>query len=299
MEKLNIAELLKDCPSGMELDCTMYNKVTLIHVNDKKDTIYPIKVFREDGNTIALTKYGQYTDADFAKCIIFPKGKATWEGFVPQIQFKEGDIIYNRHQRRICIFRYHNNSLPCISYCRYNCYHDEFEILKDDLIIVKQDYRLATEDEKEKLFQAIKDNGYKWNAETKTLEKLIEPKFKVGDYVRKKGGVCDPILILEVKDDSYFFNAGYLVGFFGIKEQDDWVLVPKKFDITTLKPFDKVLVRQSDAGYWKPAFWGKRTATKKCPFITSYGATAQVIPFKGNEWLVGTTDDCDDFYKTW
>ena len=37
--------------------------------------------------------------------------------------------------------------------------------------------RFATEEEKQKLFKAIKDNGYKWNAETKTLEKLVKPKF--------------------------------------------------------------------------------------------------------------------------
>ena len=27
-EKINIAELLKDCPTGMKLDCTMYENVT-------------------------------------------------------------------------------------------------------------------------------------------------------------------------------------------------------------------------------------------------------------------------------
>ena len=27
MEKINVAELLKDCPRGMELDCTMYEDV--------------------------------------------------------------------------------------------------------------------------------------------------------------------------------------------------------------------------------------------------------------------------------
>ena len=39
--------------------------------------------------------------------------------------------------------------------------------------------RLATEEEKQKLFDAIELNGYKWNAETKTLEKFVEffPKF--------------------------------------------------------------------------------------------------------------------------
>lgn len=32
----------------------------------------------------------------------------------------------------------------------------------------------------------MNDAGYKWNTETKTLEKLIQPKFKVGDMVRHK-----------------------------------------------------------------------------------------------------------------
>ena len=44
--------------------------------------------------------------------------------------------------------------------------------------------RLATEEEKQKLYDAIKANGYKWNAGTKTLEKLVEPKFKVGDVIQ-------------------------------------------------------------------------------------------------------------------
>ena len=37
--------------------------------------------------------------------------------------------------------------------------------------------RLATEEEKQRLFDAIKERGYKWNAETKMLGKLIKPKF--------------------------------------------------------------------------------------------------------------------------
>ena len=31
-DKINIAELLKDCPKGMELDCTMFcNKVEIVN----------------------------------------------------------------------------------------------------------------------------------------------------------------------------------------------------------------------------------------------------------------------------
>ena len=46
------------------------------------------------------------------------------------------------------------------------------------------DTYLATEEEKEKLLQAIKDNGYKWNAETKTLEKLGVPHTTKKFYIR-------------------------------------------------------------------------------------------------------------------
>ena len=39
MEKLNIAELLKDCPKGMALDCTIYEDVTFEEVRSD-DTLY-------------------------------------------------------------------------------------------------------------------------------------------------------------------------------------------------------------------------------------------------------------------
>lgn len=86
--KINIAELLKDCPKGMELDSTVYNGVvTLEGVADCLDRcIYPIKIkVKSDdetfANTHALTEYGQISPSPCDKCVIFPKGKTTWEGF--------------------------------------------------------------------------------------------------------------------------------------------------------------------------------------------------------------------------
>lgn len=32
MKKINIAELLKDCPLGIELNCMMYNNVTFRYI---------------------------------------------------------------------------------------------------------------------------------------------------------------------------------------------------------------------------------------------------------------------------
>jgi hypothetical protein len=158
------------------------------------------------------------------------------------------------------------------------------------------EYRFATEEEKKKLFDTIKENGYKWNAETKTLEELIEPKFKVGDRIRNKKYPSETYFIVGIYETKYDVGKPLFIDF---KSQDYWELIPNKFDITTLKAFDKVLVRHSDTDYWKPAFWGKHITSQCSPFISSHGFTAQAIPFKGNEWLVGTTDNCDEYYKTW
>ncbi len=78
--KINIAQLLKDCPKGMELDCVMYDNVTLnrVSIDGNYDSDYPIKI-KTPNSTMALTKYGQYFYDDFSKCVIFPKGKTTWE----------------------------------------------------------------------------------------------------------------------------------------------------------------------------------------------------------------------------
>ena len=181
-ENLNLVEILKDCPKGMELDCTMFDNVTFAGVVENR--VFPIRIIVGGGTTMVLTKYGQYTDDDFAKCVIFPKGETTWEGFVPPHKFKDGDILSYQNarlsNRTIYIYRYHkrfNTSYyvslsfdPKKSLIIYN---------KGDLTMFAYDLtvRFATEEEKQKLFKAIKDNGYEWNAETKTLKKLVKPKF--------------------------------------------------------------------------------------------------------------------------
>ena len=80
-----------------------------------------------------------------------------------------------------------------------------------------------------------------------------------------------------------------------IKNQDVWKLVPNKFDITTLKPFDKVLVRDFDNECWMTGIYSHQDNNI---FIAS-GHWNQCIPYKGNEHLLGTTNSCNDYFKTW
>lgn len=159
--------------------------------------------------------------------------------------------------------------------------------------------RPATEEEKQKLFDAIKANGYKWNAETKTLEKLIVPKFKVGDKIKEKNERFPSTRTIY----DYVEGIGYsttIHDWVRIEDQDEWELVPNKFDINTLKPFDKVLVRCSELEIWHISFFEKYNRKySRYPFVCLNGNKySQCIPYKDNEHLLDTADNCNDFYKT-
>ena len=299
---INIAELLKNCPQGMELDCTMYEDCNFLDINEKADN-YMIRITTPCGIKF-LDKYGCYTVNNKAKCVIFPKGKTTWEGFVPPCKFKDGDVISD--SLCTCIFKGEGKFNGTVDYyCGIGTY-DTFHIKDEKNNTFGHygniaDYRLATEAEKYALFKIIENNGYRWDSETKTLVNLFKPKFKVGDYVAKKGGITVPVLITGVGNELYYSNTEKSVGFFSIKEQDDWELVPQKFDINTLVPFEsRVLVRMDSGNLWKPAIFGCCLGGVYSPYYTLDGSSwKQCIPYEGNEHLLGKADDCDDFYKTW
>ena len=384
--KINVAELLKDCPTGMELDCTMFENLEFDHI-DKDNKLYPIRcrVKTEWGsyNFYTFTEYGCYGLEKYSKCIIFPKGKTTWEGF--QRPFKDGDVIIsnygNIHLLRTkdssyCAYRpRRGNKLDvtmttCITVVRlateeerqklfdaikangYKWNHEtktleklieqEFkdgDVISDslgtcifkgegmiqgtvdyycgvhgDYFIVKWkpeghygdivNYRFATEEERQKLFDAIKANGYKWNFETKTLEKLIEPKFKIGDKIKKKGNNDYRLTTIESINNNYYviktpdwFDNCYITDKLYFSNQDNYELVPSKFDITTLKPFDsRVLVRDANCYEWEADIFGRYSDG----YITLGGGKwKQCIPYEGNEHLLGTANDCDNYYKNW
>ena len=305
MEKINVAEILKDCPSGMELDCVMYENVYFDKINDDKKSYYPIFCYITDekGNrsSISFTKNGCESIRYGAKCVIFPKGKTTWEGFVPPRKFKDGDIVTctNDACTYTAIFK---EMIDKGAFCHYGVPVDnKFRCRVNDWSDFNETCRLATEEEKQRLFDAIKAYGYKWNAETKTLEKLIEPNFKVGDIIKDK---CN--LKWKVTNENGHYYEVTLVltdtsKLIEIKAQDDYELVPKKFDIDSLVPFEsRVLVRSSMDGLWKPAVFGFRNGYNDNAFyIVGGNCWKQCIPYLNNEHLCGTTDDCDDFYKTW
>lgn len=235
MEKLNIAEMLKDCPSGMELNCVTYDNVSFDKVSVDEKSVYPIFCYITDekGNRsgISFTENGCESKRYGAKCVIFPKGKTTWEGF--QRPFKEGDIVATLKGNQIFIFKENikdvDNSFSGV--CYFGVELGNGGMFKEGRWHFT---RLANEEEKQKLFDAIKANGYRWNPETKTLEKLIVPKFKVGDKIEK----CTySFTIVEVKEDYYLTKGGNKIPIENQMENFEF-----KSQICTTKPQSEALL---------------------------------------------------------
>ena len=93
---------------------------------------------------------------------------------------------------------------------------------------------------------------------------------------------------------------------FPSKDQRDWSKFerfwdkPKleKFDPNTLQPFDKVLVRDEDC-YWTADLFSHidDSIGKVCCSVFLW---KQCVPYNDEtKNLVGTTDDCPEFYKWW
>ena len=295
-KKINLVKLLKDCPKGMELDCTCANYV----VFDKIIEYEQIKcVIGESHDPLILDKYGRLLHICCPKCVIFPKGKTTWEGF--QKPFKDGDILYIRANFDwVYIYKegkdtknIYKYAATCISSVHINLTYDEASLCRKEDILKM---RIATEEEKQKLFDSIKANGYRWNEDTNTLENLVEPKFKVGDRIKSIGSDRHYI-IKNIKIDRYILNDG---GFLKFTDEHIFELVPNKFDINTLKPFEsKVLVRNFTDERWKPAIFGCKPIDSSVYTVVGGIDFYMCIPYENNAHLINTTNNCDNYYKTW
>lgn len=293
MEKMNIIDILRDCPEGTKLYSLVHGEVELIRVGVEDIYCKPDYLNHE----LSFNSDGRWVENQ-GECILFPsKENRNWNTF--KRPFKDGDIIYHQGVKATAIF-YKQTNDHTISHCFLNIlgelkiYHYHCKSLLD--------WRFASEEEKQELFKVIKDNGYKWNPETKTLDKLIVPKFKVGDRVKKNKDYISGI-VTDIFDDSFkvTYNSGGC-SFVQFHYQCDWELVPNKFDITTMKPFDKVLVRCNSLEKWHIQFFEKYNieSDAKYPFICLCNSKyCQCIPYEGNEHLCDTTNECDEYFKNW
>lgn len=86
--KLNLCEILKDCPKGTKFYTSIWGKVEFEGINDNK--IYPIIVRLSENETENLTANGKmYEDLD-GECILFPsREQRDWSKFTAPWYKKE------------------------------------------------------------------------------------------------------------------------------------------------------------------------------------------------------------------
>lgn len=120
-----------------------------------------------------------------------------------------------------------------------------------------------------------------------------------------KRNQCPAGHVFYAKNGNYNFSYDGECTLFPSKDQRDWSKFerfwdkPKveKFDPKTLQPFDKVLIRNVDNGFWNAAFFSYIAGQ----WVNCVGSgTAECIPYnEETKHLVGTKEDCPEFYKWW
>lgn len=162
MEKINVAEILRDCPRGMELYSPLCGKC----VFDRLD-MGTIICKKQNTQEITFTSEGYYMIPVFdnCECMIFPsKDQRDWSKF--QRPFKDGDIVITTLGNTAII-----KEPAAIEYFAH-CILVGAHLHTVPVIVCVA--RLTTEEEKQELLDAIKAHGYKWNEETKKLEKVSQ-----------------------------------------------------------------------------------------------------------------------------
>lgn len=131
-----------------------------------------------------------------------------------------------------------------------------------------------------------------------------------GFYPIRLSGIIDDEecnLIFATEDGKSFYGIGECT-LFPSKDQRDWSKFErfwdkpktKKFDPKTLQPFDKVLVRDNQKEKWWCDFFAFMENGKRFPVMCAGIIYQTCVPYNDDtKHLVGTTDDCPEYYKWW
>lgn len=315
-EKVNVAEILKDKPEGTKLWTDMFGEVTLYVVTNTCDA-FQVKHhnkepwFDKDGK---LCKEG-------VLCIYPSKSMRDWEKFA----WKKGDVLAGAFGAS-CIFDKWAND----DYTRFDA---KFVTPKSrGTTFEVEDWCKITNEAciRQYIRDIEEDNGGKLNLTTLEIENN-QPEFKDGDIVCISGMGYLAYGIVKSIDNSSKKLEYYALNDMSTLKTDDWLSFEDKqiqpitetqqiilFDALAkegkawdsehkmivnlkpkveFKPFDKVLVRNTDTEEWFPGFFEKFDSTWNYPYhimnrrsMTDF-AFKQCIPYEGNEHLLGTTKD--------
>lgn len=324
-EKINVAAILKDKPKGTKLYSILSDGECFLN-EVSEDSIY-IDIDNRK-RFWCFTVYGSTHSFPNGCVLLFPsKGMRDWSKFA----WKRGDVLVSNNGKVKVIFdkfrsntylsfigKYHIDSLECNN--PYYQHEGEYATgnFKLEEVYAAQTYINTIE---ERL-------GGKLNRKTLKIEN-VQQKFKNGDIVTIMPRIGDKLIYLfKAEDDKKYYGHAFLDGNIAIVNDDSycqkdfctarpsteeekqqlfgalakkgkaWNAEKKAIvnleSAVELKPFDKVLVRDSKSDNWRAnlfGYIGKKDGYYHCV----YANWAYCIPYIGNESLLGTTKDVEGY----
>ena len=283
---MSLVEILKNCPKGMKLYSPIYGEVEFKEASVITGSIG----CTANGCTVYFHSDGTYYKG--GECMLFPsKEQRDWDDFM--IPFKNGDVIIRTEFNpgckyyNIAIFKGYNNNTH--NKMNIHCQVNGANEFRTEMSIHHKDWRLASYNEIRRFYTRMNESGYDF----KEGKLVTIPKFKVGDTITN-GKLT--FKIGHIDDEYYYVVCRTMSNRIFIAAQDKWKI--KKFDIHSLKPYDKVLVKYHKDGCWVPTMLSYIDGVAIYT-IDKEDSPIYVIPYENNEHLVAKYDDPDPYYITW
>ena len=311
-EKINISEILKDKKNGLRLYSPIFGECAFCHVS--KDT-NDICVKKRNGVIEYFNSEGLYFA--LGEVMLFPsKEMRDWEKF----SWKKGDVLVNSRGLKILFDRWANGN--------YTSFYAKTINLVEDGFLDTNLHTLASEKKAKSFIKCIEERfGGKLNLQTLEIQKQTE--FKDGDIVAVDLDRKNIRIFKEKKNGNNICWGKYYIGFsfnnegkriqtfknytadcssdrlatdsekqqlFSALEKEGKAWDDKKKQIVDLKPkcefkpFDKVVVRCSEADRWSIDFFSHKVHNGY--ICTGDAWFGYCLPYnEETSHLLGTTDE--------
>lgn len=250
---INIAEILKDYPKGKKLWSNVFGECTL---NEIYNSGY-IHVLSENIN-VCFSDFGEFIE-DSGLCNLFPsKEMQDWEKLV----WKKGDVLKN-----------------CYG---IECMFDGW--IEDNFTKFHSIYSITTDPSNEKTF--YEDQIFSTKEYCK-VEVKVQSQF-IKSLAEKYGGIFNPETLEIEKPKPTFLSSLEKNGKIWHSPAKQIENLPKAYEF---KPFQKVLVRDSNTEKWGADFFSYYEEGSEYSYTCTACGFRQCIPYEGNEHLLGTTNE--------
>lgn len=319
--KINIAEILKDKPQGTKLYSILSDGECFLN-EASEDSIY-IDIDNRK-RFWCFTVYGSTHSFPNGCVLLLPSREMRdWRKF----DWKKGDVLISNDGKKEVFF----NGFTDDTYALFKAKHGFEVLpngntiyLANEDAIATSDYTLENKNDAQTYINTIEERlGGKLNRETLEVEKA-QPEFKDGDIVTIMPRIGDKLIFLfKEEDNEKYYGHAFLDGNIAIVNENSYcqkdfctarpsteeekqqlfsALSKKgkawdaeKKEVADLKPkvkpFDRVLVRDSKSDNWRANLFSY--IGKDGYYHCVYANWAYCIPYIGNESLLGTTKDVE------